>query len=728
MLVRYLAGLGALLLVAVPIGAASHAWVSRLRPDWFGALARLAEIVVGLALTLCVMEILGSVSLFETAAVLPALAVVGCAGWWAAQRIPRRASAGTAPPAVREPPKSPHSMNLVALAAVAVVAADWATRTVDAYHHGMSNIDTLWYHLPFAARFVQSHTITPLHFFDLETVTAFFPASSELFHALGILLMGNDVLSPLVNIGWLSLALLAGWCAGRPFGVGPVTLTGVAALLVTPNIVATQPGGGYDDIVGLALLLSIAAVLINVQSDRGSRRVPAIAIAGLAAGLAMGTKFTSVVPVFLLTIGVLVVARRGRRLVEGSVWLVGVALTGSFWYIRNWVAGGNPLPSVHLKLGPFSLANPTITTPSSTVFHFVFRSIDWRLFFLPGLRQAFGPVWWALLALSAAGLFVGIVRASGSTTRMLAVMGLAIAAAFLFTPQYLATYGAPIFFVDNVRYVDPAIVLGIVLVPLIPGWTRKPWSWCLLVGFAGIVAVSQLDGTIWPLTLLSRPFAAPITGWDSALGAVSGFAVLIVGLMLVTGRGSTRRMPIRGGIVALVAVLCGALVAAGFGLQQFYMSHRYAAANLNPPFSWARTISGARIGVAGAFTQLQYALYGENLTNYVQYIGVQGPHGSYAPAADCAQWRRLVNEGRYEYILTSTGLVTSRGNVFKTPYSYTVWTGHDPASRLVQRTIWTLVSPGGRSFVGFSVFRINGDLNVAACSSSVLKQVESTPP
>jgi hypothetical protein len=538
--------------------------------------------------------------------------------------------------------------------------------------------------------------------------------------------MGNDVLSPLMNIGWLSLALLAGWCAGRPFGVGPVTLTGVAALMVTPNIVATQPGGGYDDIVGLALLVSIAAVLINVESDRGSIRLPAIAVAALAAGLAMGTKFTSVVPVVLLTIGVLIVARRGTRLVEGGVWLVGVALTGSFWYIRNWIAVGNPLPSVHLKIGPFSLANPIITTPSSTVFHFVFRAADWRLFFLPGLRQAFGPVWWALLGLSAVGLLVGIVRSSGSTTRMLAAVGVVTAAAFLVTPQYLAAYGAPIFFVDNVRYVDPAIVLGIVIVPLIPSWTRRPWRWCLLAGFAGIVGLSQLDGTIWPLNLLSRPFEAPIRAWDSALGAMCGIAVLMVGLVLVTRHGITMRMPIRGATLGLVAVLCGTLAAAGFGLQQFYLSDRYAAANLVPPFNWARNVSGARIGVAGIFTQLQYALYGQKLTNYVQYIGVQGPHGSYAPASDCAQWRGLVNEGHYDYIVTSTGPVSNRRNVFKTPYSYTVWTGHDAASKLVHRTI--VASLTGRSFVGFSVFRINGDLNVAACSSSILKQVASTPP
>ena len=138
---------------------------------------------------------------------------------------------------------------------------------------------------------------------------------------------------------------------------------------------------------------------------------------------------------------------------------------------------------------------------------------------------------------------------------MLAVVGLVIAR-LLVTPQYLAAYGVPIYFVDNVRYVDPAIVLGIVLVPLIPGGTRSPWRWLLLVGFGGIVGLSQLDGTIWPLNLLSPPFAAPITGWDSALGGVCGIAVLMVGLLLLT-RGRISSQADRGGTVGLAAVLWG---------------------------------------------------------------------------------------------------------------------------------------------------------------------------
>ena len=577
---RYLAGIVGLLLVIVPIGTASHAWVSRLRPDWSGGIARLAEIVVGLAVILCVLELVGSISLFRTAVVVPVLAVVGLTGWWAARRGSRVASSRAAPnEVVRLAPGSSTSTNVVAVVVVSLVVADWATRTVDAYHHGMTTIDTLWYHLPLAARFVQEGSITPLHFLDLELVTAFYPANSELFHGLGILLMGNDVLSPLVNSGWLALALLAGWCVGRPFGAGVLTLCGVAALMATPSLVATQPGGGYDDIVGLALLLASAAILINNRSARGRGRLVGIAIASLAAGLALGTKLTFVIPIAALTIGVFVVARRGRRLMDSAVWLAGVALTGSFWYVRNWAAVGNPIPSVHVKVGPFSLPNPVVTTPSTTVAHFVSRWIYWREFFLPGLRLAFGPVWWVLLGLAVVGLIGGILNASGATTRMLAVVGMVTAVAFLVTPQVLAANGAPIFFVDNVRYADPAIVLGLVLLPLMPALTSQTWRWTLLAGFAGIVIAMQFDGTIWPINVLSKHFADPITGSDSRLGLVLGIVVLAVGLVLVGRRRTWSWRPSRW--MAIVAV--AGIVVGGFGLQQFYLSHRYTASNLAPP-------------------------------------------------------------------------------------------------------------------------------------------------
>jgi hypothetical protein len=720
---RYVGGVLSVLVVVLPVGAASHAWVSRLRPDWSGGVARLAEIVVGLAGTLIVLELVGSISLFRVEVVVPVLAVVGIVGWWAAARWPEGEAARVAPDEVPGfAPVASHSMNVVAVLAVALVAADWATRTFDAYHHGMTTADTLWYHLPLAARFVQDGSIIPLHFVDVGLVTAFYPANSELFHGMGILLMGNDVLSPVLNLCWLALALLAGWCVGRPFGVGAVTLSGVAALMAVPSLVATQPGGGYDDIVGLALLLACAAILINNHAAGGRSRMVGVVIASLAAGLAMGTKWTFIVPVGALTLGVFVLAGRGRRLRDMSFWLAGVALTGSFWYVRNWVAVGNPVPSAHVKAGPFSLPNPEITTPSTTVAHFITRWFDWREYFLPGLRLAFGPVWWALLGLAVVGLIVGMVWGSNGTTRMLAGVGLVTGVGFLITPQVLATYGAPNFFVDNVRYADPAIVLGLVLLPSIPALIGARRSWAVLAAFVAIIVATQFDGTIWPLNVFAIGFAAPIGGWDSLLGLLVGLVVLAAGTLIVGRRSLRSWRPARW--IAIVAV--AGLIGGGFGLQDFYLQHRYADSN-RPELAWGQSISGSRIGVAGFSLELQYALYGGHLSNYVQYIGVPGPHGSYAPAAKCTQWRQQVNDGHYRYVIVTTGFVSSRNMVFTTPFSYTVWTGDDRVSKLVHRKILPGTIGSAKEYIGFSIFRLNGNLDVSACSSPTLQHVKGSP-
>ena len=51
-------------------------------------------------------------------------------------------------------------------------------------------------------------------------------------------------------------------------------------------------------------------------------------------------------------------------------------------------------------------------------------------------------------------------------TKMLAAVGIVTGVGFVLSPQYLAAFGIPVFFVDNIRYADPAIVLGLVLLPL----------------------------------------------------------------------------------------------------------------------------------------------------------------------------------------------------------------------------------------------------------------------
>ncbi len=179
---RYVEGLLFIGVAFVPIAVAAYAWRARLLPGWTGPVARLAEIVIGVATVVLVSQVIGAVHLFRVAAMVPALALVGVVGWC----VGKESHPGQAR-SVEEvegegleeatPRPTPTGATLTALVAVSLVAADWATRTVDALHHGMTTADTLWYHMPFAARFVQQDTIVPLHYVDAESVTVFFPAN-----------------------------------------------------------------------------------------------------------------------------------------------------------------------------------------------------------------------------------------------------------------------------------------------------------------------------------------------------------------------------------------------------------------------------------------------------------------------------------------------------------------------------------------------------------------------
>ena len=677
---RYAEGVLLLLVALVPLHAASYLWRSRLLAGWIGAPARLAEIISDLTAIVLVSEILGSVHEYRVGSIIAALAAVGLVGSWAARRLSVRSAfdADATPRPVAEPAR--RWANAGALLATSIVVAEWATQTVAAYHHGMLSVDTLWYHMPEAARFVQDGSITALHYVDSQPITPFYPASSELFHSLGILTMGNDVLSPLLNMLWLGLALLASWCIGRPFGVAPVSLTGSAILLGTPGLVATQPGGAYDDIVGLALFLSSIALLVNSRPLRDPSRLVAWGVAAAAAGLAVGTKVTFIAPVAVLTVGSWFLVPRGRRLRHLGLWLSTLVVTGVFWYGRNLIAVGNPLPPLHFKLGPIDLPVPQQSVPTSTFGHFLFNSNAWSTYFLPGLRSSFGPVWWLLLGCSLLGLVLAVV-AGDRERRILGLVGLVAGVAFVVSPQYLTILGVPVFFAANARYMDGAVILGLVLLPtnsLLAPWRRSRW---VLLGYLLILLVTQLDGALWPTSLFSPHFEPAVRGWDSAIGLFIGIAVCALGLFVLIWK---TRVGVHLSWIAGLA-LAAIVVIVGFPIQQTYLEDRYVSppdgGNQSLPFfAWFQHVHNARIGVTGPLTDLQYPLYGNTLSNYVQYLGVRGSHGNFSTFNTCKEWRTQIDDDHYQFILIGE---TENSSGDSSDGSPTKWMGAGTDSHVV---------------------------------------------
>ena len=690
---RYVLGAVAVVIVGSCMAYAGIAVRSRWLPEWREAPARLAEAVTALALLIFMLEALGAIGMFRlgpvaAASVLIALVAHAVGGRSLAQPITVRLSTYARAARVYRPALIDSAAAAIALLAAAAVTAQWVSPTLSSYQFGIRGFDSLWYHLPWAASFAQTGQITPLRFTDVEYLTAFYPATAEMLHGLGIVLFGRDTLSPLINLGWLWLTLLAAWCIGRPRDSAPATLLGAALALATPAIVASQAGSAANDLAGVFFLLA-AVALVATDSDEPA----ALVLAAIAAGLAGGVKLSLLGSVLALTIGTIAIAPAGRRATTALMWLVPLVLAGGFWYARNLLAVGNPLPWT--SLGVLPTPQPPLQQHTGfAIVHYLTDTHIWSAFFKPGLAAGLGPWWVVILIAAVLGPLLCLAPGAGRTVRMLGLVALASTVAYLITPESAAgPAGDPLGFVFNFRYSAPALTLSLAVLPLAPmldGALRQ--LACVLV-LAVILTATLAQARFWPeqYSVIAVAFAA------AALGA--GLAIAGLG----------RLRP--GASVAIAAALTLAAAGAGYAGERYYLRGRYS---FTPGFNymgrtWAafRPVRDARVGVAGTFGGFfNYPLYGLSLSNHVQYIAQHGPHGSFTPITSCRAWRRAVDAGNYRYLVTTP----SRDPWHPTtlgPSPESQWTASDPAAHL----IFSQKVPGQ----SIDLFELSGPLNPNRC-------------
>ena len=694
---RYLLGIVLTVICVGPLIVGAHLSRVRLLPGWVGGAAAVAEAIAFGGLAVCALELAGVLSLFDIPGILVACVVIGGAAAAGATRIGGGAS--LAQPARPGPARAGLTVAIVALAAL---AAAWAARVVFAYGYGMETIDTLWYHLPWAARWVQTASILHLHYVDNDAITVFYPANAELFHALGLVLFHSDLISPLLNLAWAALALAAGWAIGRPYGRSWHCLIAVALVLAVPAQVDTQPGGAYNDVVCIALLLAPVAILAN-----GGLALAPSAFAAVAAGLGLGTKFTMVIPAVALGIGVVAISPPGRRLRQTGIWAAGLGIFGGYWYLRNLVAVGNPVPTVSLHLGPLSLPAPHVSTPLATVAHSLTDSHAWSTYFLPGLQESFGPAAWAMIALAAGGSLLALLAGRDRLQRLFGAVAILSTIGFLLTPQ---PDGLFIFAANVGRLAAPPLALGLVLLPIQPAQRAPRAATAWLVGAVAILVATEINPSIWPTGLSLTRYDQPIRGSAAIAGAAIGVGILALGLgspvakrWWIDSRSSGRLL--RG---PLAAVAAAAIAIGGWFVGDYYTKHRYSATSPLPSiFHWAQGVHNARIGIVG--NVLQYPLYGAAATNYVQYIGAHGPHGAFGPITTCAAWRRAVNAGHYGWLVLTP--ISFPLNPVTKVAPEAAWTRSSPAATLVAREQAKVGVPGETA----ELFRVTGSLDPAGC-------------
>jgi hypothetical protein len=606
------------------------------------------------------------------------------------------------------------------------VVAEWAAITLQSYDFGIRTFDSVWYHLPWAAWFAQTGHVTPLRFTDVEYLTPFYPATAELFHGLGIVLFARDTASPGLNLVWLGLVLVAGYCIGRPRGVGSLTLMATALALAVPAIDISQAGSAANDVVGVFFALAAVALLLSAGG-----RPAAYVLAAVSAGLALAVKLSMVAPVLALTIGVIAVSPRGRRRVAAILWLVPLMIAGGFWYLRNLIAVGNPLPWLNLP----GLATPAPALQQHTGFsvaHYLTSGHAWSAYFQPGLASGLGPWWYAIVAMAIAGPILCLVRrdgrdgrdsrdggggegrdggdggqartaSDGVMVRMLGLVALASLLAYLVTPESAAgPDGQPLGFAFNLRYAAPVLALSLPLLPLAPVLDGTRRRAVLAAALIAVLAATLAQARLWP----SRQAGGAI-----GVALVVLLAAALTALLAQHPPRALRR-PLTAPVAAAgVAVLVIAAVAAGYPWQRHYLHGRYAfhpgVSYFARVWSFFRQVRHARVGVVGTFGGfLSYPLFGINDSNHVEYVGRRGPHGSFTAIGSCPQWRASVNAGHFRYLVTTPARDPWHPKPLR-PSPEGRWTATDPAAQL----IYTRRATGQP----ISIYVLHGPLHPSSC-------------
>jgi hypothetical protein len=680
----YLLGAAELAVLVLAAGAGARRVRSHLLAGWSGAPALLCDVVIGLAIVLLVAELLGTVGAFRELPFVGATALVG---------IVLRVGVRPGPESPRRPPPAPPPWapaRWAALLVAGLVIAHWSVSVRLTLDTGITNFDSTWYHGPFAAGFAQSHSTFDLRFIAPQFLAWFYPANSELLHGVGILTFGRDNLSPLINVGWLAGTLLAAWCIGRPYGVGPLSMIGAAAVLDS-GALADQAGTMRNDVVAIFFLTAAVAIAINARaSDReGWPARGALVVAGLAAGLAAGVKLNYLVPALGLGVGLVVISAAGSR--RRAAVAVGLPLLagGGYWYLRNLVQAGNPLPWAK-SIGPLSLPAPDQPLGGrrqESVLGYLFDGSIWSDWFLPGLHASLGWLWPAVVGLAIVGLIASSGAGRDPLLRLAGIVGLLAFAVWIAGPASAAgPSGAALSFESGLRYLAPALILGLALLPVALDARPAPRGAAVLVALLAATAFADASGVPW------------YSGYVAGAVAVGVLVVAACALLVSARLGRLPRPALAAGAMAVAVIAIGA----GWVEQRRYLDHRYAEANftttgLNAAFEWARELSGQRIATTAT---RQYPLWGTDLSNRVQFAGLHRPHGGFVRATDCAQWRRLIDGGEFDYVVTSLDRTEPGGPRFPREAEWT----RDPNA-----TVVLLKSPT-------VVFRIDGPLPISGCS------------
>ena len=188
-------------------------------------------------------------------------------------------------------------------------------------------------------------------------LSSYYPYNAELFSLWFMLPFHNDALVSLAGFYWLGLLVLSGILILWEYtNAKSAVILGVVLITASPVLRASTRTFSAVDLVLPSMLLSIIALYILLKKKPNSSAPMVGAVyAGLLAGFALGSKISFAPVCVIFFIWLLFSGKTHtsplKRCNSAAIFIGGVFISGSFWYLRNYIITGNPV--FPAEVGPF---------------------------------------------------------------------------------------------------------------------------------------------------------------------------------------------------------------------------------------------------------------------------------------------------------------------------------------------------------------------------------------
>ena len=226
--------------------------------------------------------------------------------------------------------------------------------------------DSLAYHLARAAEWYQRGAVEyyPTHSTNLNATQP----NAEMLTLYTFAFAGRDTVAAAPQLFAELASLVAVYGMAIRLGFPRAAAASAALLTGTISLVVLESVTTQNDLLAASFLATTVYFLFG-------RVTPDLALAGLALGLAVGTKLTAVVGLPVVVLAAVLVLDR-RHLLRGAAFAcAGFALVGAYGYVLNVVHTGRPLGDAS-SLGSLRPSERTFSGTASTVARFGYNFVD----------------------------------------------------------------------------------------------------------------------------------------------------------------------------------------------------------------------------------------------------------------------------------------------------------------------------------------------------------------